>query len=67
MRNNYYEHCARCGGNLGAQGHTLKSSGRALCGPCIRSLPYNGLGHKLDDLVTPAALELEVERKKEVS
>ena len=65
MRGDYYTPCARCGGLAGEFSRTLKSSGRLLCGGCIRALPFDDHGHKIDDLVTPEKLELR--KAKEVS
>ncbi len=56
MRSDYYSKCARCAGIIGEHGHTLKSSGRLLCGGCIRALPYDDHGHKVDDGKTPETL-----------
>ena len=50
MRSDYYTPCARCGEIVKEHGRTLKSSGRLLCDGCIRALPYDGLGHKQDDM-----------------
>lgn len=53
MRGDYYTPCTRCGEIVKEHGRTLKSSGRLLCDGCIRALPYDGHGHKVDDLATP--------------
>jgi len=58
MRHNYYERCERCNGLVGNAGHTIKASGRLLCSRCIRTLRYDRAGHRVDDMVVPATLEL---------
>jgi len=59
MSDRYYQPCARCGDLAGRYAHMIAASNRLICGRCWAQLKFDDHGHKIDDLATPASLELE--------